>query len=198
MANLLETDELAALFRVTPQTIHTWRRVGMPAAEEGGKGAGNSAQYRLLDVVTWYFRERYEALELDRQRTRLAAEQADRLAQENALKRGEIGELDVWQRELERLFGDLRSALLALPTKLAPRLDGDVNQRRDRLEQAIHEALRGLVDYQPSRSAARDAREDSGLADGSSATAETDGERVGRRQSAAFERKQRRARKVEH
>lgn len=198
MDELLDTDELAALFRVTPQTIHTWKRVGMPAAKEGGKGAGNSAQYRLQDVVTWYFRENYERLELDRQRTRVAAEQADKLAQENALARGELGDLNVWQRELEKILGELRTALLALPTKLAPRLDGDVNQRRERLERALHDALSGLADYQPGRTASEYTGADSGVEDGPEAAAAVNGKRVGRRKPTALKRKQRGAGTVEH
>src|SRR6185436_17054686 len=41
--------------------------------------------------VRWYFEVNRERLELDRQRARLAEEQADKCALDNAIRRGEVG-----------------------------------------------------------------------------------------------------------
>jgi phage terminase Nu1 subunit (DNA packaging protein) len=98
---LLDVAALAGLFRVTEKTVRDWTAQGMPVAKAGGKGRGKKAMYRLGECVEWYFEENFERLELDRQRTRLAAEQAQKIAIENALRTAAVGELDIWQAELE-------------------------------------------------------------------------------------------------
>lgn len=170
----------------------------MPVARQGKQGRGNKTLINLRDAVEWYFAENYERLELDRQRTRHSSEQADKLALENAERRGELGELALWQRELERFLGELRTALLGLPTKVAPRLDGDTNQRKDRLEQAIHEVLKSVAAYQADGSDTEHPAADTGIGDDPAATAEADGESVGGRTAPPLKRKQRRARPVDH
>lgn len=169
----------------------------MPVTKVGSKGGApgeNEAQIDLEAAVRWYFRDNFERFELDRQRTRLASEQAQRIAIENAVRAGELGELNLWQEELEKHIGEVRAALLALPTKLAPRLDGDINQRRDRIEFAVHEILRRLAAYRPSVPGRGDAGADLEGARALEPAAQTHGKRVGGPVPKAIKRKQRRAR----
>ena len=195
----LDVGEVAGIFRVTEKTVRDWTSQGMPVAQAGGKGRGKKARYDLRACVEWYFEDNYERLELDRQRTRLAAEQAQKIAIENAVRTGAVGELDIWQTELEQLLSEIRAALLAMPTKEAPQLGGDVNQRKDRLEQAVHEILRKLAAYRPGGNAPGGAEADRRRGrPGADAATEADGEPVGRRASKAVKGKQRGARRVAH
>lgn len=199
MSETLDLQEFSQLFQVTEKAVRDWIKAGMPVASKGSRGGGkdrDKTQINLRDAAEWYFAENYERLELDRQRTRLASEQAQKIAIENAVRISEVGELKLWQQELEKLFGEIRAALLSLPTKLAPRLDGDVNQRKDRIESAVHEVLRQLASHRPSSSGAADSQEDVDGAGGSRATAEADGESVGGPIPKAVKRKQRGTRRV--
>jgi len=198
-SDIIDLDEIATLFRVTPEAVRKWTHAGLPVEKRGKRGRGsNKTQISLRAAVEWYFSENYERLELDRARTRHSAEQADKLALENAERRGDLGELSVWQKELEKFLVELRTALLGLPTKVAPRLDGDINQRKDRLEQAIHEVLRSLSTYQSEHATPAHARADQSVSDDPETAPETDREPVGGREAAPVERKQRRARRVEN
>lgn len=169
----------------------------MPVLVKGAQGRGKKTSIELEKAVEWYFHENFERLELDRARTRLADEQSRKVALENAVRTGDLGELSIWQRELEKFFGEMRAALLALPIKLAPLLDGDVNRRKDTLERAVHELLKTLASYSVDGVSPGIPAADSGLGDGTPAAPETDRKRVGRPKKKAVRRKQRGAGPVE-
>jgi phage terminase Nu1 subunit (DNA packaging protein) len=189
---------MAGLFSVTEKAVRGWIAAGMPVVKAGTQGgAREKTEMDLEECVRWYFETNHERLELDRQRTRLASEQAQKIAIENALSISGVGELKVWKEELEKLLGEIRSALLAMPSKQAPQLDGDVNQRKDRLERAVHEILRQLAAYQPIATATTRTADDSAGGDGAEPAAPANRKRVGRRVPKAVKGKQRRARRVE-
>ncbi len=79
------------------------------------------------------------------QHERLAAAQADARELANAELRGELGRYSVWREELERMVVAVKSNLLALPSKLAPMLEGDLAARRAVLDQGIRDALTALA-----------------------------------------------------
>ena len=91
MDEVLDLDEIARLFRVTPQAVHKWVASGLPVKVRGTRGgARRKTRISLRQAAEWYFDRNFERLELDRQRTRLAEEQADKLADEKALRRAEL------------------------------------------------------------------------------------------------------------
>ena len=85
------TKEFAEIFGVTEKTVRTWIRDGMPVVKQGAQGAGNESEIDFEAGTRWYFEKNRERLQLDRERTRLASEQADKTALENAQSRGELG-----------------------------------------------------------------------------------------------------------
>jgi phage terminase Nu1 subunit (DNA packaging protein) len=192
-SDILTLDEVAGVFRVTEKAVRGWIAAGMPVVTQGKQGRGNATTISLRKATEWYFSENYERLELDRARTRLADEQSRKVALENATRTGELGELSIWQRELEKFFGELRAAFLAFPVKLAPQLDGDVNQRKDLLEREVFALLQSISGHSGGAAAQRVSKSDQGIRNGTETPAETDGKRVGRRQKKAVRRKQRRA-----
>jgi phage terminase Nu1 subunit (DNA packaging protein) len=197
MTDAKDLEEVSRLFCVTEKAVRGWIASGMPVLTLGKQGRGNKTSISLEKAVEWYFHENYERLELDRARTRLADEQSRKVALENALRTGELGELSIWQRELEKFFGELRAAFLAFPIKLAPQLDGDVNRRKDTLERAVHELLNALASYASGAGVGEGVpRKDRSVRKRSAATTETDGESVGGSAKTPVKRKQRRARAV--
>ncbi|MES1190735.1 MAG: hypothetical protein ABUS47_06615 [Steroidobacter sp.] len=56
---------------------------------------------------------------LEEQRARLAREQADRVAMQNAVERGELLRVSTVAREWEKMIAPHRAQLLAMPTKMA-------------------------------------------------------------------------------
>jgi phage terminase Nu1 subunit (DNA packaging protein) len=195
-SDTLTLDEVAGVFRVTEKAVRGWIAAGMPVLTQGKQGRGNATSISLRKATEWYFSENYERLELDRARTRLADEQSRKVALENATRTGELGELSIWQRELEKFFGELRAAFLAFPVKLAPQLDGDVNQRKDLLEREVFGLLHSISGHSGGTASQRIPKSDQGIGDGSEAATKADGKRVGRRQKKAVGRKQRGARSV--
>lgn len=201
LSTIISLQEAAGIFRVTEKAVRDWIAQGMPVHGKGSRGGGKNRDKTTLDLreaVEWYFDENYERLELDRQRTRLAAEQAQKIAIENAKSEAALGDLDEWLVEAQQFHGEIKAALLALPTKEAPRLDGDVNQRQERLKQAVHEILRKLAAYRPSAVATRDEKALAKDRGGVRTASGSDGQPVGRHVSKAVKGKQRGARRVAH
>lgn len=88
-------------------------------------------------------------LSLEGERARLAKEQADAKAMENALRRGELAEMSKIETAWERMGTEVKRILLAVPADLAPMLEGNMSAAkreallRDRIEEAL-EALTGM------------------------------------------------------
>lgn len=186
-SNRCDLEELASLFGVTEKTIRAWIRSGMPVEVAGKRGRGvQKTQVSLRKAVEWYFTENFERLELDRQRTRLAEEQADRLADEKAVRRAELIPL----ADVAGFYGDhivrARARLIQIPDALGqfcPREEaGELIAQARRL---VTEALAELAAGTPPRSAAPRAALDT--------AAGPDGEPMGGSGASALERKQRRA-----
>lgn len=112
---LFNRGQLAKLMSTTGPTIDRW---SITPVETRGKATLYDAriviQYRLNRD-----KEQEGVLDLSKEKARLAKEQADAKALDNAEKRGELiprqAVLDQWQTD----YSALRSQLLALPTKMA-------------------------------------------------------------------------------
>lgn len=131
-------------------------------------------------------------LSLDAERARLAHAQAIRTEIEVSKLRGELIEVAAVFRVWGKVVTDLRSRLLAIPTRATPLLIGcrTMPKIRDELERQIHEALNELAAINPAQY----------LVDGDArpapAAAKAKGKRVGRSKPRVKSRKRGRARKV--
>ena len=199
----VNVETVAKALNVTPRRVQQLAAEGMPRATRG--------EYDLGQCMAWYIRFLQKALEsrqapggdaasqeFTRERSRLAREQADRTALQNAELRGDLGRLSVWQEELERFMAEMRAAILSLPSKLAPQLDGDAAARQRTLEAAVHEVLGRLATYRPSRRTSRSPAGDPARGVDSPAASAADGQSVGRSASAAKQRGRGRAGPVAH
>lgn len=179
-------ETVAKALNLTPRRVQQLVAEGMPKATRG--------EYDLGQCMAWYIRylqkalearqdpdSRHDLAELTRERARLAKEQADKTALYNAELRGDLGRLSVWQDELARFLSEMRAAFLRLPSKVAPDLNGDVNDRQRRLEAAVHEVLRRLAAYRPTRRTASSQEDDLDHGRRPRATSAANGVSVGRR-----------------
>jgi phage terminase Nu1 subunit (DNA packaging protein) len=195
MTESFTTAALAGIFCVTEKTIHDWTRNGMPVETPGSKGRGHSGGYDLSQCVAWYFENNFERMELDRARTRLASEQAEKTRMENDVRRLDLAEVSVIATVVDDLVANAKANLLALARKIAPELEGlNAARREEVLEGQIKQCLEDLSAYRPGRPMGRDRRQ--GHAGGVETPADTDGKPVGRRKPRAKPRGKRRARKV--
>ena len=167
----------------------------MPVSVKGSQGRGKASQLELLAVVDWYFTENYERLELERARTRLANEQADKTRMENDVRSQDLAEVSVIAAVVDDLASNVKTNLLAMARKIAPELEGmNVQQREATIERSVRESLEELSAYRPRRAAPKSDR--SSDARPLEAAAHADGERVGGRIPNSQPRGKRRARKV--
>lgn len=143
------TQELAALFRVTPKTVRGWMRDGMPVVVEGSVGAGNEAQIDLASAVRWYVEKNATRFEVLREQARLTAERADQIAMANAERRKDLARTAVVEKQFATAADYARRVLLAIPKREAPAIaaESDPVAIQAHLTAAIHAALHELANY---------------------------------------------------
>lgn len=135
-----------------------------------------------------------DGLDLVQERARLAKEQADKTAMENAARRGEMVDAKEVARAVGQMLGMARARLLALPARFATIGTADPAKARAKAKELIDEALDELA-----RPPFDDAEPGAGTERGGEnldAAAEPDDQRVGRRRARAKPRGKRRAGKM--
>lgn len=196
-------DQVAQALNLTTRRVTQLVHEGLPRGDRG--------EYEIGPCMHWYIRYLQKAVqarvdpedqagvrEWTYERGRLAREQADRTALMNAEVRGDLGRFSVWQEDLIRFLGEIRAAMLVMPTKLAPVLDGDVNSRRDTLQRAVQEILARVAAYRPKRRTRDSAANDSPGGAGAKAAAAVNGKPMVGRASPAKPGKLGRTRTVAH
>lgn len=130
------------------------------------------------------------ALDLDAERARLAKEQADKTAMENAVRRGDLVSSELVADWWSHVITNAKTRLLGIPTAAAPLVLGTKSLAgvRDKLEELITDALNDLSRTNPIPGAGSDAD--------MAPAAAPDGEPVGGPVSKAKSRGKRRTRTV--
>ncbi len=172
--------QAAALLSVAPRTMRDWSDA--PRNPDG--------TYNGPSIVAYYVSKMAgDELDLNRERARLAKEQADRTALSNAVARGDVIPSAVALQQWSDHIVAARAKLLAMPTKLGPQLINisEVNLIAAAIKAAVIESLDELARWRPA----------AGGGEPVAVTAEPDGEPVGGRGKATQQRGKRRARAVE-
>ena len=142
---LVAYRDISALFGVSERTARVWCE-GLAPDSPGGKGKPN--KFQLMRVIEHHFLIRStpdgEQLDLDQERARQAKEQADKLGMANAVERGELVRMSSIEEHWGRELGNVRSALMALPRKCAPRVVGI--QRMPEIEAVIETEIRDAIE----------------------------------------------------
>jgi phage terminase Nu1 subunit (DNA packaging protein) len=145
----VDVNAVAKALNLTPRRVQQLKAEGMPSIGRG--------QYELGPCMAWYIR--YLQAKLDKigpntnsdtpdlvaEKTRLAKEQGDKIALENAIKRGQLIYADdaaeIWSDHISHA----KSKILVIPSKLAPQLVNIDNANviagklRDELDAALAE-----------------------------------------------------------
>jgi phage terminase Nu1 subunit (DNA packaging protein) len=193
-------DQIAHLLKLTPRMVNLHvKNNGMPRISRG--------QYDMVKCVHWYldFKDRQieearKGDETERQaRARLTKASADLKELELARERGRLLEIEVVKALWERIVVAFKTRILAIPTKLAPRLVAcqDLSQAKDMLDQEVREALSELSTKKMDNRVLRNLVESRQLDNGSgNSSAKADSKRVGRQKQDSKPGVKRRARKV--
>jgi len=127
-------NEVADLFGVALTTIDDWVRRGCPVITRGSRG--KSWAFNSADVSEWREqRARLEAqgVELaskkDLELRRLAAE-TGKVELELARLRGEIAPVQQFEQAMTKAFAELRGKMRQIPNRAAPRVVGQVDDRK--------------------------------------------------------------------
>jgi phage terminase Nu1 subunit (DNA packaging protein) len=133
----------AELAKVTEKTLRSWIAAGMPVLRQGKQGRGAKTIVDLRDVL----RTAMEQDALDLARTRQHSAQADKLEMENAVRRGDLADVNDVRHAWAELVLALRAKLLTMPTKLATQLTNvsDPNIVATRLRSEVNAALLELA-----------------------------------------------------
>jgi terminase small subunit / prophage DNA-packing protein len=182
--------EFGAVLGVSAQAIGQWMDAGMPCKR--GRGNGHAVEITPEEALPWAISRRAPA---GSERERLASEQADKVALENAVKRGELIHVGQVADVLSEMAASLAGQLDALPGRVASELAGlnDPGVIRARLLDETR-GIRAAVADAGEKLANSRRHADAGDEDPAPA-AEKDGKRVGGRKPRATGRK-RRARPV--
>jgi phage terminase Nu1 subunit (DNA packaging protein) len=190
---LFNQKTTALLVGISVQAFSHW-------AVQPSSRQGREALYYWPDVLEERDRRKFaqpegeegevEYLDLDQQKARLAKEQADKHALENAARRGELLEVSVIEKAWLSIFTALRAKVLSLPTKVAAELAAikDANRIRDLLTDEAHQILAEASAYRPEDSAAIGSAASESGGDDTQAAAAADSEPVGRRRAKAKSR----------
>lgn len=148
-------ESLAAVLGIT---AHRVRQL----VEEGAVKKTGHGRYRLGESVRGYlaFKLRAQADELERStagedfeihRARLYKARADAAEIDLALRMGEVIHGDIAEELFTDCIRKMRSKVLAMPTRLAPQLEGvcDIKAIYSLLREACHDTLTEVADYDP-------------------------------------------------
>ena len=189
---------LADAFGVSEETITQWQKAGMPIQTARKGTMGN--EYELAPCIRWYaLRESGGdgALDLNQERARLAKAQADKTELEAAELKGEMVRYEELSAHWAARGSAMRSRLLTLPTKIAPRARVAENDQAASalIEAEIIEALTEISgNGVPDSTSARRQRSERL----SQAPSSSNGVGVGGSEQAAVKRKRSRTRPVEN
>jgi len=180
LARDLESLEPASIRKVGKNTERRWYLAAVLEHLQAGNGE--------------------ETLDLEQERARLARVQQEKAALDVAVRRGQLLDVNLVYRAWETLLVGIRARMLSVPTKLAAELAAlsDANAIRARLTDEISEILAEAAAHRAGPADLDGAGSDEPGGEDPDATAEADGEPVGRRQAKAEPRKQRRTRAVAH
>lgn len=197
----MNRSQIAQVFGVSVVTIDAWVRKDCPFEKKGRNGA--QYEFSLPAVITWRVEQLVsQAMGMFRSgddiktaEKRLAFAQAEIKELELAEKQGVLINTEAAAKLVERGIMETRSQLLALPTKLAPRLPAckTAPQFKAVLDKAVRDALHGLSRIKFSEDVL-----EPGVAEPVAPPARADGERVGGQKPTAQPRKQRGDRPVGH
>jgi len=142
--------ELAEIFGVTPRTIENWINKGVPVKTRGGRGI--EWDFNTPDVIEWFIEYRTGSnSDLSKERANLAKAQAKKVNLEVRKLEGDLVSREAILNTWNEIILLSRSHLLAMPSKLTPRLIGqsDHNTIFNIIKDDVYQTLTELAEADP-------------------------------------------------
>lgn len=143
-------SDLAAHIGVSLPTIDRWIKDGMPVVRRGGRGV--EWEFDLADVIRWRLDVTREAAgggaaDLNEIEKRTAAAKMLKAELELAKARGEVAPLDQIERNLCKVFAEVRANMRNIPGAVSSLIIGETDERRlkEVLLAEIDKALESLA-----------------------------------------------------
>lgn len=188
----LSQKEIAEVLGVTARTIRDWAAEGLPRLDD--------QSYPAADCVAWLVARNRAAdgdLNPEQERARKDKEAADKLAMDNAVRRGELLDGNLLGEDLARWLTAFRQAMLRAPTKLAPLVNPEKPTfARDLIAEEHSRILAELAEHFSGTAPTERGLDDGDAGDAATSTANANGVAVGGSISTAQRRNKRRARPV--
>ena len=152
--SLLTGDELAEVLNVSPGTIRSWARYGMPITERGRRGDKTRPnRYRVADAQAWLRERDLKKREATAARARkekaqaILAEQTVALRARDLVRRDEVEQ--AWAAECSRVRKNLRGWVKPLAKRIHAAAKDGQRGVEDALQTAVYKKLTELA--QPAR-----------------------------------------------
>lgn len=149
---IYSTSELAEVLGLSDRRIRQLEKEGVISKISRGK-------YNLPQAVQQYINwiksqataKSEEEFDLKKEKTLLTRAQRQRVELELQIMRGELHRSEDVKRVMNDMLGAFRARCLAIPSKAAPRLQGqtDLAVIQDVLKKEVYEALVELSEYDP-------------------------------------------------
>lgn len=156
--SIVNKRELTEILECDRSTVTTWQKKGLPIAADGTKGVEN--KYNTREVINWMIQREVNRvigdgpipeggyLDSDQELARLRHHQANKVALEEQLLSGKLLDAEEVQLAMGKVDAEIRSAMLGLPSRMAPLL---VKMRATReiraaLTDDVRSLLQGIAD----------------------------------------------------
>lgn len=146
----LNRSDLAAHLGKSLPTIDRWIKDGMPVVRRGGRGV--EWEFDLADVISWQIDVARaaaggDATDLAEIEKRTAAAKMLKAELELAKARGEVAPLAQIERNLAKVFAEVRANMRNIPSAVVSDIIGETDERRLKsvLLEEIDKALEALA-----------------------------------------------------
>lgn len=144
----LKAAAVAALLGVTTRRLNQLAVEGVAVRTAPGTFDAPATVQAYIASITGKVAGKSASLDLDRERARLACEQADAQGLKNAVSRGEFVPAADVEREWRDIIGTVRAAMLAVPPRCRRRHSAFGAAEVDIIDREIRDALEALSNDQ--------------------------------------------------
>ncbi|GEA17753.1 hypothetical protein [Moorella sp. E306M] len=148
---IYSTSELAEILGLTDRRIRQLEQAGIISKLSRGKFDLAASVKQYIAWIKASSTESDEELDLKKEKTLLTRANRQKVELELQIMRGELHRSEDVRRVMNDMLGAFRARCLAIPTKAAPRLQGqtDLAVIQDIIKKEVYEALMELSDYDP-------------------------------------------------
>lgn len=150
-SRIVSTSELAEILGLTDRRIRQLEKAGIIHKLERGKFDLAQAVQQYIAWIKAQAAESDEELDLKKEKALLTRANRQKVELELKIMRGELHRSEDVRRVMNDMLGAFRARCLAIPSKAAPRLQGqtDLAVIQDIIKKEVYEALTELADYDP-------------------------------------------------